>query len=250
MGLHLAAQDTLLVADDDDDVLALVAFALRRANFAVVTAHDGPAALAHLRAATFALAVLDINMPGADGFAVCADIRSRSRMPVIMLSARHDDADIVHALEIGADDYIYKPFSPASLIARVRALLRRSVETEVTTFTTQTGTLDVERRMLEVDRNRFALTPLETVLLRSLFQQPGRLVAMEQLEAAAWGRTGGEERHALRQCMHRLRRKLDQLLGSSDFLETVRGAGYRWVDRPAAAARREAASATTERDVD
>jgi DNA-binding response OmpR family regulator len=231
----MSGQDTLLVADDDDDVLALVAFALRRADFAVVTAHDGSAALAHLRAAAFALAILDINMPGANGFAVCADIRSRSRMPVIMLSARHDDADIVHALEIGADDYIYKPFSPASLIARVRALLRRSRETDVTTFETQSGTLDVERRVLEVDRHRFALTPLETVLLRALFQQPGRLVAMEQLEAAAWGRTGSEERHALRQCMHRLRRKLDQLLGSSDVLETVRGAGYRWVDRPAVA---------------
>jgi len=234
----MSSPDTLLVADDDDDVLALVAFALRRADFAVVTAHDGAAALAHLRNATFSLAVLDINMPGADGFAVCTDIRRRSRMPVIMLSARHDDADVVHALELGADDYIHKPFSPASLIARVRALLRRSAETELTTFSTNSGTLDVERRVLEVDRHRFALTPLETVLLRALFQQPGRLVAMEQLETAAWGRVGSEERHALRQCMHRLRRKLEQLLGSSEVLETVRGGGYRWLDRPVSVLRK------------
>jgi DNA-binding response OmpR family regulator len=230
----MSALDTLLVADDDDDVLALVAFALRRAGFPVVTAHDGSAALEQLRATAFALAVLDINMPGSDGLAVLAEIRRRSRMPVIMLSARHDDADVVHALETGADDYVRKPFSPASLIARVRALLRRSADTELTTFATQNGILDVERRTLEVERQRFTLTPLETVLLRSLFQQPGRLVAMDELATTAWGRAGAEERHALRQCMHRLRRKLEQLLGSRDVLETVRGGGYRWVDAPVA----------------
>ena len=141
---------TVLVADDDEDIRALVAFTLRRAGFTVVTAHDGSSAFQRLEGEPFKLAVLDINMPNIDGFAVCSYIRHRSRMPVIMLSARDSDADIVHALEIGADDYIKKPFSPRTLIARVQALLRRSDEVEVTTIEAEGVTLDLERRTLEI----------------------------------------------------------------------------------------------------
>ncbi len=222
---------TVLVADDDEDIRALVAFTLRRAGFTVVTAHDGSSAFQRLEGEPFKLAVLDINMPNSDGFAVCSYIRHHSRMPVMMLSARDSDADIVHALELGADDYIKKPFSPRTLLARVQALLRRSDEVEVTTIEAEGATLDLGRRTLEIAEQELELTPLEAALLRSLFEQRGRLVPMEQLATAAWGRAGAEERHALRQCMHRLRRKLEERTGSSVALETVRGGGYRWAAR-------------------
>lgn len=224
---------TVLVADDDEDIRAVVAFTLRRAGFTVVAVHDGSTALEHLEVESFKLAVLDVNMPKADGFAVCSHIRRRSRMPVIMLSARDSDADIVHALEIGADDYIKKPFSPATLVARVQALLRRSAAAEVTKIDAGDVTLDVGERTLEIAQLKLELTPLEASLLRSLFEQRGRLVPMEQLATVAWGRAGAEERHALRQCMHRLRRKLEARTGSSSALETVRGGGYRWAARSA-----------------
>jgi DNA-binding response OmpR family regulator len=218
----------VLVADDDDDLRALVAFTLSRAGFTVVTACDGSSAFERLDAEPFKLAVLDVNMPNVDGFAVCSHIRSRSNMPVIMLSARDNDADVVHALELGADDYIKKPFSPATLIARVQALLRRSAEPEIATIEIDGTTLDLERRTLEIAGLRLELTPLEAALLRALFENPGRLVAMDHLATKAWGRAGAPEMHALRQCMHRLRRKLEERLGSSGALETVRGGGYRW----------------------
>ena len=155
-------------------------------------------------------------------------------MPIIMLSARNSDSDIVHALEIGADDYVTKPFSYATLIARVQALLRRSANAEVSKIESDGAVLDLERRTLDIADQSLALTPLEASILQSLFSTPGRLVAMEQIATAAWGRAGPEERHALRQCMHRLRRKLEDAVGSSNHLKTVRGGGYRWVSRDSA----------------
>ena len=158
----------VLVADDDDDLRALVAFTLSRAGFTVVTARDGSGAFERLDAEPFKLAVLDVNMPNVDGFTVCSHIRRRSNMPVIMPSARDNDADVVHALEIGADDYIKKPFSPATLIARVQALLRRSAVTA--TIEIDGTTLDLERRTLEIARQHFEPHAAEAALLRALLR--------------------------------------------------------------------------------
>ena len=141
-----SAQAPVLVAEDDHDVRALVAFTLRRAGYDVVTAHDGRSAVEHLDNTQFGLAVLDINMPGANGFAVCEHIRSQSRMPVIMLSARDSDRDIVHAFDIGADDYVTKPFNLTTFVARVKALLQRSAEALATAIGT-----DIERGPLSHD---------------------------------------------------------------------------------------------------
>src|SRR5262245_7524655 len=116
----------LLVADDDAELLALLGFALRHAGFDVDTAADGTRAIEKLEREPFGLTVLDINMPGLDGFGVCARLRATSSIPVIMLSARSHEADILRALELGADDYVTKPFSPRTLVARIRALLRRT----------------------------------------------------------------------------------------------------------------------------
>jgi DNA-binding response OmpR family regulator len=168
-------------------------------------------------------------MPGLDGFSVCERLRSRSSIPVIMLSARNHEADIVHAFEIGADDYITKPFSPRTLVARIRALLRRTATADTPTIEGGGATLDVEQRALRCGSTQLQLTPLETGVLQVLLRNSGRLVTTERLATEAWGRAGTEERHALKQVVYRLRRKLEEhplLVGA---LQTTRSAGYRWV---------------------
>lgn len=223
--------DHVLVADDDTELLALIAFSLRNAGFDVMTVPDGERAVEAFAASRFDLAVLDVNMPHRDGFAVCEHLRSTSSIPVIVLSARTDETDIVHALSIGADDYITKPFSPRTLIARIRALLRRSSTTDVTELAVGTATLDIERHALRIGTTQVPLTPLETNVLSQLFRTPGRLVTTERLASEAWGRAGSEERHALKQVVYRLRRKLEELTTIPDLVETTRGAGYRWSAR-------------------
>jgi DNA-binding response OmpR family regulator len=168
-------------------------------------------------------------MPGLDGFTVCERIRTRSSVPVIMLSARDREEDIVHALSIGADDYITKPFSPRTLVARIRALLRRAATADVTSIEAGGAKLDLERNELHVADIDVALTPLETRVLNALFRSAGRLVTTDRLATEAWGRAGAEERHALKQVVYRLRRKLEDTTSFHGLLETTRGAGYRWV---------------------
>lgn len=221
-------RERLLVADDDPELLALVGFALRNAGYDVQLATDGDRALEALHANPFALTVLDVNMPGKDGFTVCETLRLSSTIPVIMLSARSEEADIVHALEIGADDYVTKPFSPRTLIARIRALLRRSAAAEATVVQAGGVTLDIERRALRSGALELPLTPLETRVLQVLMRNSGRLVSSDRLATEAWGRAGAEERHALKQVIYRLRRKLESTASLAGLLATTRSAGYRW----------------------
>ncbi len=148
-----------------------------------------------------------------------------------MLSARSQEEDIVHALSLGADDYITKPFSPRTLVARIRALLRRAATADITSIEAGGATLDIERNELHVADIDVQLTPLETRVLNALFRHAGRLVTSDRLAAEAWGRAGAEERHALKQVVYRLRRKLEDTTSFQDLLETTRGAGYRWVGR-------------------
>ncbi len=218
----------ILVADDDVELLALISFALRNAGFQVTEARDGRSALDAFAREAPSLLVLDIMMPGLDGFEVCAAVRMRSSTPVIVLSARSDESDIVRALEMGADDYLTKPFSPRTLIARTRAILRRSERREGSTLEAGGATLDVGQHLLRFDSLDIRLTPLETLLLRSLMQAPGRTVSTERLVTDAWGRTGAEERHALKQVIYRLRRKLEEHTVLASRLQTLRNAGYRW----------------------
>jgi DNA-binding response OmpR family regulator len=218
----------ILVVDDDVELLALISFTLRNAGFHVTEARDGRGALDAFAREPPSLVVLDIMMPGVDGFQVCAAVRTRSSTPVIVLSARSDESDIVRALEIGADDYLTKPFSPRTLIARARAILRRSERREGPTLEVEGATLDVAQHLLRLGSLEIRLTPLETLLLRSLMQAPGRTVSTEKLVTDAWGRTGAEERHALKQVIYRLRRKLDDHTELANHLQTLRNAGYRW----------------------
>lgn len=218
----------ILVADDDADLLALVDFTLRHAGFEVVTAKDGLSALNAFEHGKFSLLVLDVNMPGADGFTVCTTVRSQSLLPIVMLTARDQEADMVRALDAGADVYLNKPFSPRTLIARIRALLRRTSEAEVPEVSVGSVVLKPESHSLLANGRELHLTRLETRVLQTLMTHAGRTIGAEKLLMDAWGRAGPEERHALKQVVYRLRRKLADYPDVASFLNTNRNAGYRW----------------------
>lgn len=218
----------LLVVDDDPDLLALVAFALTNAGYAVVKATDTAEALARFEAEVPNLVILDINLPSGSGFDVCKAIRARSAVPVMMLTARGDEEDLVRALELGADDYLTKPFSPRTLLARVKALLRRSGIEAGDTVEAGRVLLDLEAHAISIGGGApVRLTRLETRLLQILVAQAGHVVSAERLLAHVWGHRGSGDRQLLKQLVHRLRQKLERDPAGADLLHTESGVGYR-----------------------
>ena len=218
----------ILVVDDDPDLLALVAFALTNAGYAVVKAADTGPAIAAFDRELPNLVLLDINLPGGSGFDVCKQIRSRSAVPVMMLTARGEEEDLVRALELGADDYLTKPFSPRTLLARVKALLRRAGIESSDTLTAGALSLDLESQTLNfADGESLRLTRLETRLLQILVAKAGHVVSAEQLLAHVWGHRGSGDRQLLKQLVHRLRQKLERAAPGHDPLQTEPGVGYR-----------------------
>ena len=221
----------LLVVDDDADMLAVVSFALRQAGLAVVQAGSYGSGLAEFRREQPSLVILDINLPGGSGFDLCQAIRRESATPIMMLTVRGEEADLVRALELGADDYLTKPFSPRTLIARVRALLRRAgLEGGAQASKLQAGALSLDPETLTLqgaggDDQR--LTPLEVRLLQLLFANAGQVVPASRLLAHVWGQRGGGDRQLLKQLVHRLRSKLEERGADAKWLETVPNAGYR-----------------------
>jgi DNA-binding response OmpR family regulator len=218
----------ILVVDDDADLLALVGFALTQAGYAVVKAADVRTALQIFAAESPDLAVLDINLPDGTGFGICAAIREQSRIPVMMLTARGEEEDLVKALELGADDYLTKPFSPRTLLARVKALLRRAgLETGGAMSAGQLS-LDLEAHSLRVgDAAPVKLTKLETRLLQILIANAGHVVSTERLLTHVWGHRGSGDRQLLKQLVHRLRQKIETDPAEPVYLRTESGAGYR-----------------------
>jgi DNA-binding response OmpR family regulator len=218
----------ILVVDDDPDLLALVAFALTNAGYAVVKAADAGPAIAAFDRELPNLVLLDINLPSGSGFDVCKSIRGRSQVPVMMLTARGEEEDLVRALELGADDYLTKPFSPRTLLARVKALLRRAGIESADTLTAGTLTLDLEAQTLAFGGGEsLRLTRLETRLLQILIAQAGHVVSAERLLAHVWGHRGSGDRQLLKQLVHRLRQKLERASPGNDPLQTEPGVGYR-----------------------
>ena len=218
----------ILVVDDDPDLLALVAFALTNAGYAVVRAADAGPAIAAFDRELPNLVLLDINLPSGSGFDVCRNIRDRSQVPVMMLTARGEEEDLVRALELGADDYLTKPFSPRTLLARVKALLRRAGIESADTLTAGPVSLDLEAQTLAfADGASLRLTRLETRLLQILIAQAGHVVTTERLLAHVWGHRGSGDRQLLKQLVHRLRQKLERASPGNDPLQTESGIGYR-----------------------
>ena len=217
----------ILIVDDDPDLLAVTAFALQQAGFLVVKASDGVAALDAFNREQPDLAVLDINMPKMNGFELAQKLRERSQIPLIMLTVRSEEEDVVRALAIGADDYLSKPFSPRILLARVKALLRRvGMETEET-LAFRSLSLDVPELTLSgLPRGPVRLTPLETRFLQLLLAHGGRTVATERLLVHVWGNRAGGNRQLLKQLVHRLRQKIERNPAEPRVVKTVPNAGY------------------------
>jgi DNA-binding response OmpR family regulator len=227
-----------LVVDDDRVLNDLVAFALRREGFDLVQAYDGEAALRRYAEEQPDLVVLDLNLPKLDGFAVCRRIRSQADplsggipTAIIMLTVRSDEDDLVHGLELGADDYIAKPFSPRQLVARAQAVLRRTGKAPAPVLR-QAGqlTLDPSRREVRVahlseEGSPVALTPLESRLLDYLMANAGRVLTTESIIDHVWGPEGGD-RDMVRQLVRRLRAKIEPDPTRPTYIETVAGLGY------------------------
>jgi DNA-binding response OmpR family regulator len=225
-----------LIVDDDRVLADVLAFTLRREGFQVIQAYDGEAALERWAEEQPDLMVLDVNMPRLDGFAVCQRIREQADTPIILLTVRGEEDDIVYGLKLGADDYITKPFSPRQLVARAHAVLRRSGRS-VAPAIRQAGdlTLDPSRRELRIGEGvPVPLTPLESRLLDYLMLNVGHVLTAEAIITHVWGVEGGD-RDMLRQLVHRLRGKITQAhgleAGESGLpelvsIETVPGLGY------------------------
>ncbi|HYK26306.1 MAG TPA: response regulator transcription factor [Steroidobacteraceae bacterium] len=221
----------VLAVDDDRDLLELIGFALAQAGFLVVKAADGPSAVRMFDAEAPDLVVLDINMPGASGFQVCEAIRARSRVPVMMLTVRSEEEDLIKALELGADDYLTKPFSPKTLLARIRALLRRAgMEGSAPPLAAGHVALDVEDHTVRIGGGEpVRLTKLELRLMQMLLSNAGRTVSSDRLLVHIWGHRNSGDRQLLKQLVHRLRQKIETDPALPRYLQTAAGAGYKLV---------------------
>jgi DNA-binding response OmpR family regulator len=218
----------ILVVDDDRVLADVVAFTLRREGFEVLQAYDGTAGLQRWLAENPDLIILDVNMPQVDGFEVCRRVRSQSNTPIILLTVRGEEDDIVVGLEIGADDYIVKPFSPRQLVARVKAILRR-VGQQLPKVELQAGDLRLLPGKREVflgpDNEPVPLTPLENHLLECLMVNAGRVLTFDMIIDHVWG-PAGADRDMLRQLVHRLRVKIEEDPSKPVYIQTVPGLGY------------------------
>jgi DNA-binding response OmpR family regulator len=227
----------ILVVDDDRVLAEIMVFTLQRAGFDVIQARDGASALRRWEEEDPSLIILDVNLPDIDGFTVCQRIREQADTPIILLTVRGEEDDIVHGLEIGADDYITKPYSPRQLVARTQAVLRRaSTAGSATTDATMPARrrasgleLDLNRREVRVgDGEPLSLTPLELQLLDYLMVNAGHVLTTEALIDQVWG-PGGANRSMLRQLVHRLRQKIEPDPSQPIYIETVPGLGYGFV---------------------
>ena len=227
---------TILLVDDEDSIQKLLAYPLEREGYRVLQARDGEEALMRFASEHVDLVVLDIMLPKLDGLEVCKRLRAESEVPIIMLTARDDELDKVLGLELGADDYITKPFSIREFRSRVRALLRRAavsrqVDQDGELISAEGLTIDLARRLVEVGGNRVQLTYVEFELLRILASNPGRVYSRRMLLEALWGGADYREPRTIDVHVRHLREKLERDPADPEYILTVRGVGYRFRDR-------------------
>ena len=228
---------TILLVDDEDAVQKLLAYPLEREGFRVVQARDGEEALDRFRSEHVDLVVLDVMIPKLDGLEVCKRLRAESTVPIIMLTARDDELDKVLGLELGADDYITKPFSIREFRSRVRALLRRA---KLPPYQGEDGDevisadglkIDVGRRTVELSGTPVQLTYVEFELLRTMAAAPGRVFSRKMLLEELWGGSDYREPRTIDVHVRHLREKLERDPREPEFIHTVRGVGYRFRER-------------------
>ena len=223
---------TILVVDDEPRIVELARDYLEHAGFRVITASDGRAALDSARRARPDLVVLDLGLPGLDGLDVTRELRKDGSIPIVMLTARDDELDKLLGLELGADDYLTKPFSPRELVARVKAVLRRTDRPTDPSDVIRVGELqlDVPRMWTTVAGRTIDLTPTEFTLLATLARQPGRIFTRSQLLDALHGVAFESYERAIDSHIKNLRRKLEPDPRQPRYVLTVYGVGYRLAD--------------------
>jgi DNA-binding response OmpR family regulator len=223
---------TILIVDDEARIVKLVRDYLERAGFDVLGAHDGETALAIARREQPDLIVLDLMLPGVDGLDVCRRLRLESGVPIIMLTARVEEVDRIVGLELGADDYITKPFSPRELVARVRATLRRANGQVGLATIIRVGDIELDTASLTatIADQPVDLTPTEFQLLATLARQPGRIFGREQLLEAVHGVAFDGYDRSVDSHIKNLRRKIEPDPRKPRYIQTVYGVGYRFTD--------------------
>jgi DNA-binding response OmpR family regulator len=231
----MASTATILLVDDEDSVQKLLTYPLEREGFRVIQARDGTEALERFGADEVDLIVLDLMLPRLDGLEVCKRIRATSAVPIIMLTARDDEVDKVLGLEIGADDYITKPFSIREFRSRVRALLRRAqlsaADVKGETIEHEGLGIDLSRRTVDVRGEPVQLTYSEFELLRTLAAHPGRVYTRAALLEALWGSSDFRDPRTIDVHVRHLREKIEREPSEPEYIFTVRGVGYRFRDR-------------------
>lgn len=226
----------ILLVDDEQSVQELLSFPLRKDGYEVVQAGDGKEALELFRESRFDLVVLDVMMPRMDGLECCRRLRSKSSVPIIMLTARSEEVDKIVGLELGADDYITKPFSVREFRSRVKALLRRSAmardETEEEGGVVEHGELRIDplKRSVTVGGEPVELTFVEFEMLLAMASSPGRVWSRDQLLGQVWGSSDYRDPRTVDVHVRHLREKIETEPGSPEYLLTVRGVGYRFRD--------------------
>ena len=224
--------ERILLVDDEPDLLELVRVNLHQAGYEVETAEDGREGLACLRRRRPDLVILDLMLPDVSGTEICRQIRGEpalADLPVIMLTAKADEVDRIVGLELGADDYVTKPFSPRELMLRVRAVLRRRAPeaTRARALTHGSLSIDPTRHRCSANGEEVVLTAKEFELLRNLMERPGRVMTREGLLESVWGSDVVVTTRTIDTHMKRLREKLGS---SGDLIETIRGVGYRFAE--------------------
>ena len=219
----------VLVVEDEESYSDALAYMLRKEGFEVGLAATGPDALVEFDRAGADIVLLDLMLPGLPGTEVCRRIRQTSNVPVIMVSAKDDEVDKVVGLELGADDYITKPYSPRELVARIRAVLRRGSEPDMAPQTLEVGPvrMDVERHTVTVDGTDVRLPLKEFELLEMFLRNPGRVLTRGQLIDRVWGSDYVGDTKTLDVHVKRLRSKLEADPAEPKLLTTVRGLGYK-----------------------
>ena len=227
---------SILVVEDEEELSHILGYVLRRAGFDVVLARDGMSALRMFRTASPSLVLLDLNLPRVDGWEVCRQVRLNSATPIVMLTAQKADDEIVRGLNVGADDYITKPFSPAQLIARIEAVLRRTNQAtgdaRARFVTIGDVELDVQTNQARIGGQEVQLTNLEFRLLHTLALREGHVVRHHELIQRIWGYHGISDGRMLKSHVRNLRRKIEPDSAHPRYIQTVPSVGYRFGGAP------------------
>ena len=221
--------EKILIVEDEVRIVRTLQLYLEQAGFAVTAVHDGAQAIPAFRQERPSLVLLDLNLPGQDGLDICRSLRRLGNIPIIMLTARTEEMDRLIGLELGADDYISKPFSPREVVARVRAVLRRTQGTLANSEILQAGALQLDLAAYRVwlDGQLLDLTQTEFELLATLIRHKGRALSRAQLLEAVQGTAFEELERAVDQHIKNLRRKLKDVVGDLPIINTIYGVGYR-----------------------